>query len=108
VSLVMIGTLIGAFALGLLNKLLEPCAGVVLAKIAVLPAGQHIVHSAPPERPVRAEGVRVRRMRRPILIACVAALALVPLLNLLLPAECARTGMGYVPQGRRAARSSPS
>jgi urea transport system permease protein len=30
------GTLIGAFTLGLLNKLLEPYAGVVLAKVAVL------------------------------------------------------------------------
>jgi urea transport system permease protein len=30
------GTLIGAFSLGLVNKLLEPYAGVVLAKVAVL------------------------------------------------------------------------
>jgi urea transport system permease protein len=32
----LMGTLIGAFTLGLLNKLLEPYAGVVLAKVAVL------------------------------------------------------------------------
>ncbi len=32
----LMGTLIGAFSLGLLNKLLEPYAGVVLAKVAVL------------------------------------------------------------------------
>jgi urea transport system permease protein len=30
------GTLVGAFSLGLLNKFLEPYAGVVLAKVAVL------------------------------------------------------------------------
>jgi urea transport system permease protein len=30
------GTMIGAFTLGLVNKMLEPWAGAVLAKIAVL------------------------------------------------------------------------
>jgi urea transport system permease protein len=55
---------------------------VVLAKVAVL-VGNHAVHPAPPEGPVRLEGARGGSMRRPLLIACVAALALVPLLNLL-------------------------
>ncbi|WP_431281809.1 urea ABC transporter permease subunit UrtB [Humitalea sp. 24SJ18S-53] len=32
----LMGTLVGAFTLGLFNKLLEPYAGVVLAKVAVL------------------------------------------------------------------------
>ncbi|WP_245903282.1 urea ABC transporter permease subunit UrtB [Humitalea rosea] len=34
----LMGTLIGAFSLGIFNKLLEPYAGVVLAKVAVLVA----------------------------------------------------------------------
>ena len=49
------GTLVGAMTLGIANKFLEPLAGAVLGKIAILVL-HHPVHPEAPARPVRAQG----------------------------------------------------
>ena len=55
------GTLIGGMSLGVVNKLLEPYSGAVLAKIFVLRA--HSLHPAPAARAVPAEGPRGGELR---------------------------------------------
>ena len=49
------GTLVAALTLGIGNKFLEPVAGAVLAKIAILDL-HHPVHPEAAARPVRAQG----------------------------------------------------
>ena len=56
----LVGSVVAAFGLGILNKLLEPLAGAVLGKIVVLVA-RHSRHSATAARSVRA--ARPRRWR---------------------------------------------
>ncbi len=58
------GTLVGAFTLGIANKFLEPFAGAVLAKIAIL-VHDHPVHPEASARAVRPQGPRGGGIRMP-------------------------------------------
>ena len=55
------GTLVGALSLGIANKFLEPYAGAVLGKIAILVL-HHPVHPEAAARPVRPQGPGGRSM----------------------------------------------
>ena len=90
------GTLVAAFTLGIANKFLEPFAGAVLGKIAILVA-HHPLHPEAPARTVRAQGPGgggmtgsplIRALDRGavwFVLVLVAIGIAVPLLNLFLP-----------------------
>ena len=95
------GTLVGAFTLGIANKFLEPYAGAVLGKIAILVL-HHPVHPEAPARHVRAQGpgggslmgafplTRLLDRASAVFLVLLAAFAVaIPVLNLLVPAGSA-------------------
>ena len=92
------GTLVGAFTLGIANKFLEPFAGAVLGKIAILVL-DHPVHPEAPARHVRAQGqggggmtgafplTRLIDRGAAIFLVLLGAFAIaIPVLNLMVPA----------------------